>query len=326
MLVKDYSEKYREAATQLELLCIQGKKIKMSFYRKDYAARSRVYEKYYILCGFDEEKLIALGTGALKDVKIRGGYKKAGYIYDIRTHPSYRRMGIASKMITMLEDKLKEAEIYYCFVLSDNEASLNTFKKLGYVIGNHFNLLVIPTHKLRKTKITFEETSLREIEKEVGEEYSSLDLFCKPKNFEDSLGYVASYKISNKAFCSVWSNEKVMQERVMDVPLSLKIIARILKLASFFVAVPSIPEKGGIIRTWYIFNLYSENSELARELLFNLNNLAFKKHIDFLNIPIQPKNEYFKQFKRYSMTNLEFSVLQKNDSLSDDIYLDIRDL
>ena len=57
MLVKDYSEKYREDATQLELLCIQGKKIKITFYRKDFAARSRSYEKYYILCGFDEEKL-----------------------------------------------------------------------------------------------------------------------------------------------------------------------------------------------------------------------------------------------------------------------------
>lgn len=326
VLIEDYSEEYREAATQLESLCVQGNKIKISFYREDFAARSCSYEEYSIICGFDKEKLIALGAGALKDVKIRDKHAKAGYIYDLRTHPSQRKKGIATEIITTLESKMEDADFFYTFVISDNEAALKVFKKLGYINLNQFNLLLIPTFKIRKINIHANEISLDDTKKKVKEKYSNLDFFCEPLNLHSSPGYISSYEITDKAFCSIWSNEKIMREKVIDAPTPLKIMGKLFDFASYFFAVPYVPKEGESVRSWILFNFYAENDQSATELFFNINNLALKNKVDYVIFPMQSKDRYFEQFKKRSFTNLEFSILQKNEKVTGDVYLDIRDL
>ena len=324
--IEDYSDEYGEAATRLESLCVQGKKIKISFNRDDFAARYRSYEEYSILCGFDKDRLIALGAGALKNVKIRDKYLRAGYIYDLRTHPSYRKKGIATEVIKTLESKMEDADFFYTFVISDNEAALKVFKKLGYMNLNQFNLLLIPTFKMSKVKINVNKISLEDAKKKVEEKYSNYDFFCEPLNLHSSLGYVSSYEIPNKAFCSIWTNEKIMQEKVIDVPISLKFIAKLNDFISYFFAVPYIPKEGESVRSWIIFDFYAKDNYSAEELLSNINNLAVKNKVHYAILPIQSKDRHYEKFKRRSFTQLDFSILQKNERVTGDVYFDVRDL
>ncbi len=103
-------------------------------------------------------------------------------------------------------------------------------------------------------------------------------------------------------------------------------MGKLFDFASYFFAVPYVPKEGESVRSWILFNFYAENDHSTAELFFNMNNLALKNNVHYVIFPMQSRDRYYEQFKKRSFTNLEFSILQKNERATDDVFLDIRDL
>lgn len=78
---------------------------------------------------FDDKKLIGTVIGTFDG--------RRGCVNRLAVVPEYRHRGIAEKLVSMCEERLKElgALVIYCLIDKENEPSLNLFsKRLGYHI------------------------------------------------------------------------------------------------------------------------------------------------------------------------------------------------
>ncbi len=74
---------------------------------------------------------------------------RKGWINRLAVAPSYRRRGVASRLVAAAEERLAEAgiEIFACLVEGDNETSMRTFERLGY---KRFPAMAYFTKRLRE--------------------------------------------------------------------------------------------------------------------------------------------------------------------------------
>lgn len=78
------------------------------------------------LGAFSENQLIGTVIGSFDG--------RRGCVNRLAVKPSYRKQGIAEKLVAMCEERLKAAGalVTFCLIDRDNDPSINLFTKLGY--------------------------------------------------------------------------------------------------------------------------------------------------------------------------------------------------
>lgn len=327
-----YTVRDNEFAIELEGQCVQGKKLVLKFLRPTFHARSEVYEKYRILCAKEKNRLIGIAAWSEKSVTLHGKSVKVAYLYDLRVHPDYRKHGIALRIIKALcEDIGPNIECIYTLIAGENERALGLARRIyGLHTEMPLTYAIIPVYKKFREEEGYRFTNASEVH----EEYLTMnpDVQFIPAFDETRLpGYVSSIVLQKGGGgCSIWTNENLLKEQVVSIPLHLRILSTLTKPLRLFLKLPYIPQRGETIRSWFLFDFYAANTKSARNLLTAVNNIALNHDRTFLYLLLQSNNpilEFIRESgKVYTIPYFFLAKGQNTPSETESIYIDIRDL
>lgn len=332
--IHPYDEEDNEEALALEAQCAQGKSLRLRFLRPRFAARSEVYENFAILCAREEKKLVGVIAGSLKPVRLHGEDCRALYVFDLRVHPEYRRMGVGRKLGAALIDGFgKEADCIYTLINGHNERAYRlACRYFAPRVIIPLTYIVIPVYR----KILEEGNAVSLSASEVHEYFlrSNPDVEFLTTWSEDQLkGHVQSYILKEEqgGGCSVWTNENLLAEQVMGVPFSFRLLRVLSSILRPLKSFPSIPDVGEVIKSWFLYDFFAGSERGLRNLLVVASNRAFEKQRTFLYLLLQNRNPLLARVRKAGFRHFTFPYffLAKGDALpspEDPVYIDIRDL
>lgn len=319
-------------ALKLEDMCPQGKALSLRFVRPTFHARSEVYQDYRILTAKSNNKLIGVAAGAKKKIKVGGEIIYAIYGYDLRVHPDYRKYGTA-KILT--EAVIKEfgdvIDCAYTLIAGENESALSFIKRsFGAKVVIPLTYLILPVYRRIKESLKFQFTSASEIHYAYIQKNPGIELLSE---FDEKylLGHVNSISLGQKAGCSIWTNENLISEQVIKIPVHFNLIRLLFNPLKLFMKFPSVPKQDEIIQSWFLYDLYAEDINGLKEILSAVNNFAYSKGKKFIYILLQTNDPLIKLVQKSRLllfTYPYFFLANKKifPKSSNKIYIDIRDL
>ena len=134
MHIRDYRPDDDPALMILERLSPRGLPEPFVHYRRRFIDRAALFAEHHLLVAEDGGEVIGCVAAGLKQTHVGGRAVRLGYVFDARTHPDWRRRGVASVLVTALDDWLRArgADGVYGHVVASNVASLHLFAKCGY--------------------------------------------------------------------------------------------------------------------------------------------------------------------------------------------------
>ncbi len=336
--IREYVPSDNHAALRLEERCPQGEELKISFHRKFFHQRSEMYKDFLILAGFYNEKLVAIVAGAVKEILVDKKKVKAGYFYDLRVDPDYRRLKlrIAQRMCNLIVSRLSpKTDLIYCLIAGRNLRALHLVKRYyDAQVVIPFKYIINPVYKKRRVKSIFRDSTREEVHRNFLKYNPDLDFYCSTE-LDRLHGYERSYCLdSNKgeAGCSVWSSKEILGERIESIPKYFKTLRFFLGVPSLFTKTPHIPRIGETLDSWYLFDFYASDKESARELFLHINNEAQREGKKYTYLALQESDEFYLTLKKccwkFSPV-IDYFILANGKALplkSSKIYTDIRDL
>jgi len=328
----EYNKNDNLAALELESLCPQGKSIQIKFNRPSFHLRSEVYDNYKIFCAKYGNRLIGILAGAEKFIKLNNKIIRAIYLYDLRVHPDYRKSGIAKLLtIAVLNEFGNNIDCVYTFVAGKNKRALDIVQRgFGADIVVPLTYTIFPVY--RKFIVTKDYKRSGGIEARDIFSNKKKDVNFIPKFNENKMnGYLTNISIRDEASTSIWSNENILAEQIVKIPMKLRALSIIQKSLNPIIKLPEIPKKNEIIKSWFLFDLYSENDNKLKELLAVTNNLAFEQNYKYIYILLQNRDPLLASINKLGLKKftLPYFLLAKGKYTpyqSDQIYIDVRDL
>lgn len=332
IVLEPYDIKDNDEVIEIEKLCPQGGNLSLKFVRPTFHARSEVYEDYRILTAKMDGKIIGVTAAANKKVLMHNKKINAIYGYDLRVHPDFRKYGTA-KILTkaVIEMFGDDIDCLYSFVSGENERALNFVKRnFGAKVAIPLTYLIIPVFGKMKSQMSYEVTNPTEIKNNYILQNPGM-VFNSQSEEKYLLGHVNSIKIGNRAGCSIWTNENLISEQVDNLPFRYNMMRILFNTIKPFFRLPIIPKKNEILKSWFLYNLYSMDAGGIKEIISVLNNLAFSNGKNFLYILLQNDDRLLPLIKksRKILFSQPYWFLAKGNcfpQLSDNIYIDIRDL
>lgn len=331
-VISVFKKNDNEEAIQLEQLCPQGGSIKLKFLRTEFCKRSEVYENSIILSAKQNEKLIGIAAGAEKTIRLYGKEIKAVYGYDLRVHPEYRKYGTAKRLTNEVINYFgDEIDCDYTFIAGQNELALGLIRRsFGPKVIIPFLFFVIPVFKNMRVRATAELSSAEKIH----HNYLNTNLrveFINHFSSDRLFGHVSSLKLDENNGCSLWTNENLIQEQVIDLPNHLKIIGAFQRIVHPIIKIPRIPKVNEILKSWFVYDLYSSSETQLRDLIGNINNYALQMKRDFIYVFVQKGSDLYNMFinLKMKMFIVPYYFLARGKvapKISDNLYVDIRDL
>ena len=335
---REYRPSDNQAALQLEQRCPQGEELQVSFHRKLFHQRSEMYEDYVILVGYDDEKLVAIVAGAVKEILVNNQKILARHFYDMRVDPDYRKLksGIALKMCNLVLSKISQkTDLTYVMIAGRNLRALHFIKRyFNTPCILPFKFIVNPVYKKRRIKSVLRESEYEAVHDTFLKYNPGLDFYCSP-GLDRLSGYIKSCQIESQngqAGCSVWSNKEILGERIESIPRNLRMLQLLLSIPSLFLKTPHVPRKGETLDSWYLFDFYASDKESARELFLLMNNEALQEGKKFMYLPLQETHEFYltlcKCCWRFAPV-IDYFILAGGNVLpqqTSNLYIDIRDL
>ena len=331
--IEPYTLNDNEEALAMERQCVQGKSMAFSFQRPSFHARSEVYENYKIYCAKINNKLVGISAGGEKFVTLHRNRIRTVYFYDLRIHPDYRHRGIAKYLNdAVVESFGTNVNCYYSLIAGQNIRAFEIARKgFGAEVVIPLTFMIFPVFKELSLESRHEISDAAEIHKSFMEQKEKLEFV--PNFSEKKLtGYVKSFKNKNNfSGCSIWTNENLLCERVEKIPFHFQIYRTISNFIRPFIRLPVIPKKYETLKSWFLFDFYTENNYSAHQLLCHINNFALSKGKTFLYILIQNDDPILSLLKKAGLKyfKLPYFFLAKGSILPQKdikIYVDIRDL
>jgi ribosomal protein S18 acetylase RimI-like enzyme len=328
-----YTEKDNEAGLALEDQCTQGKSLVLKFKRPTFHARSQVYDNYKILCAKSGSKLIGIIAGTRKTVQLHGEKIHAVYVYDLRVHPDFRRKGIGKQLLNALLEEIGQLDCIYMLIAGGNEQALAlATRNFEAKVIAPLTYLVIPVYKELEEKEEYRFKTASEVHELFMKKNPDLEFV--PKFDKQKLhGLVSSITLnkSEKSGCSIWTNENLLAEQVVRIPLLLKLIKMFAAPLRPIIKVPAIPQSKEIIQSWFLFDFYGKDRESVRNLLAVVNNLALVNDRTCLYILLQAGNPMIQFVKAADLRIFKFPYVffAKGAKIPDEkdyLYVDVRDL
>jgi GNAT superfamily N-acetyltransferase len=336
--IREYSEEDSREALALEASCVQGKTLALKYRRPFFHARSGVYAKHKILCARQNGRLAGITAWAEKDVTMHGRRIKAAYLYDLRVHPDARKKGVSIHLSRALfEDIGAGMDCIYTWVAGENERFIKPAQRLfGMNRLERFTYVVFPVFKRRRVTADWRVCSAGETHHIYMRRNRTLEFI---PDFEERslLGFVSGIRLvePGSGACSMWSNEGLLEEQVVSIPKSYRLLRALTQPLRRWVDLPYIPKPGDTLRSRFLFDFSSaagaEGAMDARNLISIVNNLALKENIQFLYILLQDNSPLLSVVRKLGFRTFSFPYcfLAKGPATpapGEEIYVDIRDL
>jgi hypothetical protein len=141
---------------------------------------------------------------------------------------------------------------------------------------------------------------------------------------------VASLQAAGGGCCSVWTNERLIAERIVRLPRPLKVSRWITRPLRPLFGL-DLPGEGDLVRSWFLYDVAVASSRDARNLLHSMNHLAFRSGRSVLYTLLSPHDRRYRWLSSVCRIRLRFpyvlacagSRLPSHDSAP---YIDVRDL
>jgi hypothetical protein len=315
---------------ELERSCPQGTKLQIYSERKDYFFRSTLYGNQHTLVAVDhqEDRLIGVMAGTLKEVFLDGNATLAAFFYDLRLHPDYRRSILGRHMLRIwnLMDRWAEesgAALIYGMVKGDNATMIGfQQKKQNYRFTGKMTVFSRPVYRLKRLRRMPRELSNQEandrICPKVWDRYGHYQFFPTAlhncyftKAMIDSGLFSCFVLEEGSSFASIGFFRvcRAMWTRVIRLPGHYKVLKPVFDGLRFALPLPKIPSEGGRISYCHVFNHLAEGPrgmQLWRELLAYANNLAFEEGATLLTGAFDQTDSFLPHYQRGSLNKIEY--------------------
>jgi ribosomal protein S18 acetylase RimI-like enzyme len=346
--IRPYEERDNARLLEIESKSPQGnKEIAMGVDKSpDAIGRYRLYDNWKILVAEEKER-IAGWIGWTE--KISESNKKNIYIVEVIIHPEFRRMGIATKLISEAEKYAQEigSDYIYCYIFWTNETSKALFEKIGYSKIVELKFCELSAYKEFKIneKYTIERIDNKEIPGVVdliNDYYRGRGHFIPftPESFESHLNKIPSYGLENfwivkdngkiMACAGVWDTSMLQKICFARMPSSFKIMRGFFGLLSTFTKMPKIPAEGEFFSMNYITDHAYKDPDAMFNLVGYLNNVLFNSKRDFYEVILDVNDPLLDIIKRFQPQFDSYNLFVKNVKGKcpefGSCYVDIRDL
>jgi GNAT superfamily N-acetyltransferase len=339
LVIADYTPADDEEALDLDRRCAQGGVFRLSFERTTFRRRAENFREWRILTARLDGVLVGTIGAALKDVTLLGEQTRAAFIFDLRVHPPFRRMGIAKRLSEeILGWAFLNARVAYTYVVADNRITRHLAAVLGATLVADYEYLVYPTFRPESATSAVESATFEDVHEGFLGTASSLDFYANPECHRGGGGYVDSWfarRDGDVAGCSCWSNRGILGEVVERIPLSLRIAGQLLRAWPISRhRWPHVPRPGEELRSWYVFDFFASNAQLACEVMRRVESEAVRQGIDYCYIIHQPGAAWLSAVRadvpRLFAPTIRYRLLARTAEGPlpefDRIYVDIRDL
>jgi len=322
------------AALALENRCTQGTSLKIKFRRTTFRARSELYENAVIYCARRGGEIIGVAAGALKTVHLHGASVRALYGYDLRVHPDHRNEGVGKRLsAAVLADIGRNADCIYTLVNGQNEPALGLVRRnFSPRVEIPLTYVLIPVPERIDPAANWRITRRAEIRNQHARRAPEIE-FVPDRDETRMAGFVAGLSLTGRfeAGCSLWSNERILAEQVVAVPVKYRILRMLSPLARPFMEWPPIPRPGEIVRSWFLFDIFAEGGESVKQLLDAAKRFARSCGRTYLYALLQNDDPLLDEIRRSGtrMFTFPYLFLAKGGAVpdpTDHLYLDVRDL
>jgi GNAT superfamily N-acetyltransferase len=337
--VRLYCRADNEEALELEKQCIQGKTFRMTFRRSAFHRRAENYSEWQIFTARIDNRLVGIAAVAVKDALLFGVATRASFFFDLRVHPEYRGRGIGrSLMRDACEWGIARSEIAYTYTLADNRTATYLGKMMGGKVVGGFSYLVYPVFHGSSAVPRAERVSFAAAHDAMLASSPRYDFYSRPDLEARPGGYVGSWVSGNggaSAGCSAWNNHGILGEAIESVPGWLQLAGRVAGASRLFRhRFPRLPARGEELRSWYLFDFFSTDDRVGRDLMRFVARQAFDSGIDYCYLPHGPNAGWIQAIKREAPSLIvpvvPYCMLAggRNGQVSriGSLYVDIRDL
>jgi hypothetical protein len=225
---------------------------------------------------------------AVKDAVLHERPVRASFGFDLRVHPAWRGHGVATRLFERANGwGISQADVGYSYVFADNRVVSGIAARHGSEAGG-YAYLVYPVLRRRRSAVRASVASPEEVHGQVLRRCGPFDFACDPLGDGAMGGHQGSWVLrrgASVAGCSVWSNRGILSEVVERVPWSARVahaLARVPPLDRL--AWPRIPLAGDEISSWYVFDLFATDGDVARELMRSVAAEALARGIDWCHV------------------------------------------
>lgn len=297
LVISDYEPADNSAALELDRICVQGEAYRLSFRRSTFDRRARNYREWRILVARLSNQVVGTLGVALKDVTLHGTPTSAGFLFDLRVHPEYRRRGIAQRLAReALDWASARASVIYLYVVADNRTTQRLATLFGGSNAGSYAYLVYPTYRAARVRAAARPATFDETHAAFLAHSPPLELYSNPQCRPGQGGYVGSWISrlgSAAAGCSAWSNRGILAEVVERIPVSLRLARHAINTWPLRKrAWPHLPEEGEELRSWYIFDLFGTSPEAVGGLMQCVETEARASRIDYCYVIHQPEDTW----------------------------------
>ncbi len=299
--IEPYLQGFSAECNGIEKLCAQGDAFRLSFRRKEFHLRAAVQDDWRILVARRDGAIIGTVAWAIKDVLLAGARRRAAFFFDLRTHPAFRKSGVAIKLTreAFAQSDAQGADVRYAYCVSDNWISRHVAGLFGLELAGEYRYLVWPVYKERTVAAPVREVPAAEAHRVFVKRRGPFDFYCDP--LPRLAGHVLSLAAEEAAACSVWSNDGLLEEVIERTPPAYEVARRILSFWPLRLKRwPHIPAPGEALRSWYVHDLSAATPAAARNLMRQVNNLGLGRGIDFCYIVVNGHPEWLAALRKDS--------------------------
>jgi hypothetical protein len=345
------------ALIELERSCPQGSDIVISSERQDYFIRSRLYGNDRTLVVLLDGRIVGVLAGTIKELSIDGQVYRAAFLYDLRIHPDFRRtLGgvLMVKAWNQLERWAHEqdAAFIYGFIKGDNLIMQSFVDRKKFKIGGRMMVIGRPVYRsqLRRVSRTQGAGAIPVCSPEPAPDtmadflatYGQRPLFPTifTRNYISpamaASGLAESCRLENgrsSASLGIVRLSETLATRVHRIPWYYNLARRGASLIAPLIPLPTIPQQGGLIRYWHVFNHTMkgpEGSALWKELMRHVNDRALAAGCSLLTSSFAAEDPMLRHFNQGAITRMTYLLGFKNlgglpERSFDDFCFDIRD-
>ena len=301
-----YRPEYEPALKELEAKSPQGNWIRLEMVKENFLSRAKVFDRHATFLFMDaQDHLVGACSAGIVELKINGRSYQAGIPFDMKVDPTYRKQGLAKKMLLHARDHyFLPNEVMEIF--STTKSSNTAVLKLGHVLQRRiyhlpFVYLTIPVYKR---------------------------LGVKPVAASDQRFFIRYFgqKEAKAPYCrylpsglGIWHTHKMYQVRLEKVA---GVIRLSIKLINFFrPAARRLPGQGAVLRFSGLFDFRSHNlSELDQVL-----ELLEQEGVTYLSVCCQKGDDVYRLLKPLAINVYDYMLLSTMPLYpGDKIELDIR--
>ena len=329
------------AAVALEAACPQGKAIRLRFMRHRFAERSERYDDVRLMVAHNGERMVGICGGALKPVLHAGQPATALFLFDMRVHPSHQRQGIARDLAEALIEWAKPyASMAYAYAVGDNVAIQGLAQQwIGADAHPACRILTLDSGMIARQGAGSAEHSdpvrTQGLYLHTARAKSMLTDMTGLWRDKGLRGSWMRRLDCSEAATSAFSNEGVLGETVVRLPLHLTIASYLTRMTGGLDGrLPHIPAKGEALRSWYLFDFSATSEAAAIDLVRAVASTACADDIRHLHIIAPPDAPWIGWLRRlqpaWSAPVTPYSIMARDlpggPRRFERLYVDVRDL